>query len=568
LDYSGSGAEVDTTITIRVQDNDGNGEISGVYISIRDKNDGVVVDNTQVTDNTVIDENTLDFTYTYNPSDNLPDDNLGGFDVNVLVEDNYGGSDNNDWGGDGASLFTVDDYYVPIDVTPENAAMGVAWGYNITVSSAVTRVYGATSLDNSWVDDAIEGTFVAGASASATYLIDDSTPGDTVNITFRTWDSPLDGENTIPYTVTENRIYNWWLLYDENAQPYDLLDNWSYRFYMYYTDGTGDSVAISNNEGELVVHGEVYNIAVKADNALSNDYDYSRSLVPRQVRENLYFYLVGPNDITSIHEYIFTLEDYTGFYGPDKDGIVAFQKTPDNLCTITEDHWGVGPSVNVWLVQETRYQVVLYGGDRTRVLGYVWATSIYSRTLTVRPLTPENAIYIRDYLTWATWRDENTINVTYSDSYENTDNVTIEIYIKGTDDLQFQTTEYTDNIEVEWVSSENDLSYRIELTANHGTFGAIAEKKLVGPNLAAYQTDAPDVGNPVGAPIALLSILSVGILGLVGLTTGARYAPHGMIAAAGMATYLGLVGWLPIGWEVIGFLWTIAIVSYIGRSKG
>lgn len=562
LDYPTSGAELDTEITVRVSDNEGHGGIMGAYISIWNNTDGLVVDNVQLTDNTEVDDNTLEFTYTYDPADALSDASLGPFGIYVYAEDNIGRTDTDNQMG----LFTVDDLNIPVIL--DNA---LPWyTYNITVSGTISRVSGGTaSVDNAWVIDTVEGTFVQGAgnSYSETYTVNSSF-STSVTVTGRALDSPLDGETENTYVVSENRIHNWWLRYEENAEPYDLMDNWSYRFNIYYVDGTGESVAITDNEGTLALQKEVYDIALEADNDLSNDYDHFRTLVPGYP-ENLYFYLVGPEDITSTNEYIFTLEDYTGLYGPDENGIIAFQKTPDNLATITEDRWGVGPSVNVWLIQETRYQIVLYGNSgRTRVLGYVWATSVFSRTLTVRPLTPENATYIRDYLTWSAWRNENAVNVTYTDSYENTDNVTIEIYIMLTDNLQFQTTEYTDSIEVEWVSSDNDSSYRIELTANHGTFGIIAENKLVGPNIMAYQTDVPDVGDPIGSPIALLSIFSVGILAIVGLTTGARYAAHSMFAMAGITTYLTLVGWLQIDWKIVGFLWTLAIIAYLGRSKG
>jgi len=168
LDYSGSGAVTATKITVRVRDNDNRSDIAPLRFSLRDNNDSVLVDNIEVTENSVVDENTLDFTYTFDPSDTLADDNLGKFDVRSEARDNAGACHVENFLELGHEEFTVEDLDVKSVRIAENegGADGdgiVETGEYVKVWGVVDRVSspGSTSLDNVKVVDNVQGTFDA-----------------------------------------------------------------------------------------------------------------------------------------------------------------------------------------------------------------------------------------------------------------------------------------------------------------------------------------------------------------------------------------------------------------------
>ena len=160
LDYAGSGATTSTVITVRAQDNDGYGEISAPWIIVLDNDDNVVAD-VQLTDNTVIDENTLDFTYSYNPADNLSDSALGTFDVRASVEnaagfetvdgwtyseDEYGGSA----GGLSGSLSTT--WKTEGDYSYKFSCGDVGDLYDNGAYAKVSGYVNYTNVDNIYLD--------------------------------------------------------------------------------------------------------------------------------------------------------------------------------------------------------------------------------------------------------------------------------------------------------------------------------------------------------------------------------------------------------------------------------
>jgi len=135
-----------TVITITVRDNNSWRDIEDVSISIMDAQGLVRVDS-KVTDNTVVDAGTLEFTYTYDPDDALPTASLGAFDVDVEVTDDNSASD--DLHIDG--LFTVTS--VPVSPPPPPAILTVD----------TTPIKASIYVDNSlWGTAPQTGALVAG----------------------------------------------------------------------------------------------------------------------------------------------------------------------------------------------------------------------------------------------------------------------------------------------------------------------------------------------------------------------------------------------------------------------
>jgi hypothetical protein len=132
------------TLTIRLRSETG---VENCRLWIRDGVDTVRVDNLRLTNRTVLDSENVQYTYIYNPADDLPDGSLGPFDVKVVAEDNLG-SRLADW----TQKFTVDDIRVTASLA-DNTPI-----YRIELSGTASRVYGSsTTLDNAAVVDNNEG---------------------------------------------------------------------------------------------------------------------------------------------------------------------------------------------------------------------------------------------------------------------------------------------------------------------------------------------------------------------------------------------------------------------------
>jgi len=228
LDYSGSSAVTATEITVRVRDNDNRSDIAPLRFSLRDNNDSVLVDNVEVTENSVVDENTLDFTYTFNPSDALADDNLGKFDVRSEARDAAGACHVENFLELGHAEFTVDD--IDAVASWENLRLE-----NVGVKASARRVTGvAISIDNSWIEDNVEGTFSLGSqpdnSWSKTYNVEENTAHEIYSAVLA--NDNLDGKSsTKTFTVP--------LL---NTKPAINVDNTSAEMVMDFETGSYDNM--------------------------------------------------------------------------------------------------------------------------------------------------------------------------------------------------------------------------------------------------------------------------------------------------------------------------------------
>jgi len=183
LDYSDSGATTATKITVRVRDNDNRSDIAPLRFSLRDNNDSLLVDNVEVTENSVVDENTLDFTYTFDPSDTLADDNLGKFDVRSEARDNYGACHVENFLELGHKEFTVTDRIV------ENIAFENDYEHVLKVTADSARVVGpAASVTSSTLTDNNLGDYSMGSDLAVSY----KTTQDG-NVTVKATDGTVDG---------------------------------------------------------------------------------------------------------------------------------------------------------------------------------------------------------------------------------------------------------------------------------------------------------------------------------------------------------------------------------------
>lgn len=560
LDYAGSGAVLTTTITIRVQDNDGYGEIQPIRLWIRDGNDSVAVDNLQITDNTIIDENTLDFTYTYNPPDNLPDDNLGAFDVQVVTEDIWGASDNNDWGGDGAALFTVDDLKSTINFDSASPFIG----YNLNVSGTHSRIVGTVSIDASWLIDNKHGQFALGASNTYdnTYLISNATADENVSVTLRTRDAPLDGSSTSSYKTNENVKFEVWVRFEENYglvgwvpdenRPLDLLFEWG--------GGTYPYTLTENPENITLPAGET---SAKIVKITDNDayWRYRISELPGGI---LTFVIV--DDPSTVAQYRFFLQDYTGLYTPPDGQLLIKSWIGTNLAGINDDFWGADWRTTAWLVTGTQYQIWVRGTDAPlRLVGPIDAvTPTEEKTIIVQVVISElDPIF--DYVYWAAWRVSDTIiRVEYQDNLDNTIEAHVGIYDMD-DNLMSQYQPDNEWFIVTWPSAENTKSYEVVLTVSHGIYGDFTRSVPIG-----LMEGPPGVPGGVSEPFGLPAGLTLGALGsiilmfIVGLSFDAIRVQLGVLAMALTTLFCWYMGFLPLPGPYDGaFTATLILVAAV-----
>lgn len=567
LDYSGSGAVLTTTITVRVQDNDGYGEIKPVNLWIRDSNDSVVVDNVQITDNTVVDSNTLDFIYTYDPADDFSDSALGAFDVQVVAEDTLGVSDSNNWGGDGAALFTVDDSVIPLNITPDNTDMGVVIGDDITVSGTVSRISGDTaSLDNAWIKDEAEfPTFtvadIDGNNYSKEYTVN-SYPDSHVDVFVRVLDDVLDGYNSTSYTVTENQRYeievrwedDYGLLSDENAENLVVV--------FYLTAGTQQETLTKNQES-FVTNKVVETIMLSLNG-------YNRTQIADVYGGTVQFFAVV-NEST-IKAYSFTLSDLVGGYGPPNGVLYVDKWIGNEFAPISGDYWSPDMSCGVYLVLGDKYQFCVAAPNLPeRFVGDMVMTTTTDRVIQVSPVA-EGLSLIYEQVAWAAWRvDNNTIRISYQDNFENTSIVGVKIYDMDTN-LVGQTQ--PDNAWFIWTWPEaiTDESYNVVLEASHEIYGDFTFSTPVGLAYKPSGVGEGGITELLQMPIAFAAICSIILVVCVGLIFDAPRAHLAAIAIALTLIFTWYMGWLPLpgGWYTAALVLTMAMLFALvkGRRKG
>nr|QBN22495.1 hypothetical protein [uncultured archaeon] len=163
LDYSGSRAVTATEITVRVRDNDNRSDIVPLRLSLRDNNDSLLVDNIEVTENSAVDENTLDFTYVFNPPDTLSDDNLGKFDVRSEARDNAGACHVENFLELGHEEFTVSDRVV------ENIDFENQYEHVLKVTADSSRTVGSASVTSATLTDNNLGDYNMGSDLVVSY---------------------------------------------------------------------------------------------------------------------------------------------------------------------------------------------------------------------------------------------------------------------------------------------------------------------------------------------------------------------------------------------------------------
>jgi len=161
IDYSGSGAVDAVKITAKTRDNDGRDQLAmeNALFTITDNAGTEIFSKKQAEDYENVDENTKDFTFTYNPSDSLPDDNLGSFDENTDVNDIVGAADNLK----NAELFTVTDRVV------ENISFENDYEHVLKVTADSARVVGSASVTSATLTDNNLGDYDMGSDLAVSY---------------------------------------------------------------------------------------------------------------------------------------------------------------------------------------------------------------------------------------------------------------------------------------------------------------------------------------------------------------------------------------------------------------
>lgn len=535
----GSGAVLQTRITVVVEDNDNYSELASVVENIRDASDVLQVTNENLWSTTTFEnENRAIVYFDLNPGDE--NDNLGGWDVRAVVADNYGAENTNGWQLD---VFTVDDLSTTINFNPTNPYVG----WDLTVSGTVSRISGAAaSTDSVLLIDENNGTFSLGAgnSWSQTYTITNATLGENVTTTVRILDAPLDGKYVSSYLVNENGKFEVVVRFEENYgivgwipdenRPVKLLFEW---------DGGTYPCTLTSNPENIIVSSD--NIATKIVKITDND-AYWRYILPAYSGGVLDFVIV--DDPTDVDQFTFFLQDYTGQYMPPNGQLIFKLWVGSDLAEINSDYWGADWRNTAWLVTGAQYQIWVRGMNAPlRMVGPIDAvTPSAEKTIIVRAVISElTPIY--DHVYWAAWQESDTIiRVEYQDNLDNTIEAHVGIYDMDGDLV----SEYQPDNEwfiITWPSAENTESYEVVLTVQHGIYGDFTMTMPIG-----LATGPPGVEGGLSEPFNLPSGMTLAALGsiilvfIVGLAFDALRVQLGMLAIVMTTLFCWYMGFLPL----------------------
>jgi len=572
--YSDSPAVTATKITVRIRDNDNRDDLSDAWIAIRDAADALIDNENVWATRTVVDENTYDVTLVYDAEDNvLSASQLGSWDAWGYVSDIYGGEN---WIWD-VGTFTVDEWGITINLSPDNSYMGFAYGFGITATGTISRVSGAAStVDNSWLRDENAGTFTLGADNTYSQSWTIGAPPGTENLYVRVWGygGVLDGENYAYYDVNENHLYNIYVWYEDNfdlvpdGDNENAIENRSYHLTFYFNNRTEEFDLTSNPE-EIVAHGQI----PRKVRLYVQDENYWRIRILPETLWNgdIYFFVAA--DPGSLWMYEFTLKDLTGAYGSSENGQLWLSRYyGDNLMNIHEDYWDLEDTVTAFLMYGEEYRVRLVTPERERESTPVLADSVQAKDITVSQFELPDASMIWDYVYWATWwTAENYLKIAYQDNTEATDNVILTIY-DDNGNVAY-TSVYTSNEwALTWTSADPDVAYVVELEINHQIYGfsPIVSRMLPGVSWT------PPISGPIPGisvigdlPFAWGTAIAVFFSTLVLLTYGRKHAGFSVFVAGllliAMGPIMGIVSGIPA--EVIALICVIGVMLMLAGRR-
>ncbi len=216
-DMAGSQAVLSTQVSVQVQQTtlgeNADSLTDNVHIWIYDGDGNVVVSDATPTDNTIVDENTINFHFApYTPAPGMGDSPLGNFRVYCEAEDN----DSNYDTSNNTTAFVVDD--------GDNVSLSrnVLPGHAHQVLGTAARVTGgATTLNSATRVDLVDGTETAYISGNVM-------------------------ENT--YTVSSAGYA--WFLYELNSTLDGISENWSYS----YPDMSVELISVSVDNSTIDNH--------------------------------------------------------------------------------------------------------------------------------------------------------------------------------------------------------------------------------------------------------------------------------------------------------------------------
>lgn len=351
-DVAASGAKIATVVTVRVRDIDGTEDLDRVGLWIRDNKNVTKVDNVALTAFTTVNENVRDYTYTYNPEDNLPDVSLGQFKGDAEARDIYRGSAKLA----AVPLFIVDDVFSTITVSPPRPY----YRWEATFSGKITRASGLpvdipTHL--LFFDNKEGGRALTLAETWETTYVITSLPKENVGISISIVIGTLnlDGYSACSYVVNENWLYEHRIIWEDNFENVGSISrDWKWRFVFYTKGGEIENKEIKKGRDSVVFPHELVFGALWDDNS-----NYYRKSIPDG--RYITFYMVGdPANVAKIAFYQLTLEDPMQQWGPPAGKICLYRIHEKVEHYISSDYWSAMNTTNFYLIFCTTYNVRLF----------------------------------------------------------------------------------------------------------------------------------------------------------------------------------------------------------------
>lgn len=566
-DYAGSGADTDTVITIQARDNDNRDDFIDAWWALRDAGDDLVDNENVWSTITNVDENTIQFEITYEAEDNsFASGDLGLFDVWAYVADNW--STDAEWDTETFAVSELTSTFVTVaEIGADNEPLRL---FDYTVTGIASRAYGSISLDNVWVIDNYEGTFIAVVTGNDnwenTYEITGD-PGEEYLITVRLWDSPLDGVENVIYTVAENVFFNIQVRWAENwelvpeGDNENSIENRNYELTIHMYGGGTVERTLENNPENIIIPGQPRLLELWDNN------QYYRSRKSDVDDISMEFYVL--DNIDDLVLYTFQLNDAVGGW---KNSTLSVRKYyEDNEMHINEDNFDAGDETAAWLRYGYRYQFYVVSTTETRMISEIIMTSDTTREINISEVVMENVVYVHNEVAWVAVRSEDgtEITMTYQDNTASTDNCIVLIYDYENGELQAQGTFFTDEWSWTWTVTDEDRAYQIHMELNHQIFGyspvdywgTVAASDA--HELPGIPSDLPDV---VGGPLALGSLAAYFVILYVALSFGGKFAGFSTLAIGVVAGLFYLWGAVPSTWAaVIGFLIAIGALYMLTR---
>lgn len=186
---------------------------------------------------------------------------------------------------------------------------------------------------------------------------------------------------------------------------------------------------------------------------------------------------------------------------------------------------------------------------------------------------------ITDYVSWSVGWDIPLLNIVfeYLDTRNETSSLAITIFQSNEnqtawDTLLYQQYTYDGNVTVQ-VGANSSRQHYAKVAISSEAFGSWSQLKVIYPTTPRFPVSVTIPSGLLGLDQiidrndAWVVVISAFLIIALAMVFGAFASGIGAVVIAGLGTFFGYIGWLPVSWEIVALVWVIAVLNIVLRRE-